>query len=163
MKTLLMLRHAKSSWADPWMDDHDRPLKARGERDAPRMGKFIRQQELTPDLVITSTAKRARQTAELMVEAAQYDGEVRATRQIYHGDPEDYIEVLQRLPQKYERVMIVGHNPGMEELLELLTGEFERMKTATLAEIRLPIAAWLDLDDTTEGTLVNLWSPREVA
>jgi len=163
MKTLLMLRHAKSSWADPWLDDHDRPLKARGERDAPRMGKFIRQQDLIPDLVITSTAKRARQTAALMAEAAHYDNEVRATRQLYHGAPEDYIEVLQRLPQTYERVMVVGHNPGMEDLLELLTGEFERMKTATLAEIRLPINSWLELDDTTEGTLINLWSPREVA
>lgn len=162
MKTLLVLRHAKSSWADASLADHDRPLKKRGRRDAPRMGELIRDEGLTPDLIVSSTAKRARQTAAPVAEACGYEGEVQFTRDLYHADPEEIVQVLRPLPDEAERVLIVGHNPGLEDLVEALTDGYERMPTAALAQIELPIERWADLREDTEGELIALWLPREL-
>ncbi len=162
MKTLLILRHAKSSWADDDLPDHDRPLKARGERDAPRMGRLLKREGLVPQLILSSTAKRAIDTAKLAAEGAGYAGAIRLTRNFYHGDPEDYAGVLCTLEDVYDVVMVVGHNPGLEMLVEQLTGEPERMPTAALAQVALPITAWQAFDEFTEGELLNLWVPREV-
>lgn len=163
MKTLLILRHAKSSWKNPSLDDHDRPLNKRGKRDAPRMGKLLRKKDLVPDLIISSTARRARKTAKVVAKASHYDGEIRLTRSLYHAGPAEYLEVLRDLPDDYQRVMVVGHNPGMEELLELLTDIPEFMPTAALAQVALPIDRWAELDDTVPGELRKLWRPRELA
>jgi len=162
MKTLLILRHGKSSWANVYLADHDRPLKARGKRDAPRMGRLLREEGLTPELIISSTAERALATAELAALACDYEGEIEATRDFYHAAPEEYVERLQALPDEVERVMIVGHNPGMEELIAELTGEEERFPTAALAQVALPVERWQHLDEATEGKLVNLWRPKEL-
>ena len=162
MKTLLILRHAKSSWDNPNLSDHDRPLNKRGRQDAPRMGRVLRDQSMMPDLIITSTAKRALATAEAVALAGDYEGEIKMTRRFYHADPETYLEVLSAVPDAYERVMIVGHNPGMEELFEQITGRAERFTTATVARIQLPINTWKELSDETQGELMDLWRPREV-
>ncbi|HEX6383989.1 MAG TPA: histidine phosphatase family protein [Anaerolineae bacterium] len=162
MKTLLILRHAKSSWDNANLSDHDRPLNERGQRDAPRMGRLLRDRELVPDLIITSTAERALATAEAVALASDYDGEIKYTRRFYHADPETYLEVLQTVPNKYERVMIVGHNPGMEELVEQLTGQAERLTTANIAHVELPVSSWKELMDETEGELIDLWRPKEL-
>jgi phosphohistidine phosphatase len=162
MKTLLILRHAKSSWKDASLADHDRPLKKRGKRDAPRMGQLLRQEDLLPDLVVSSTAKRARITAERVMEESGYEGEILLSRDLYAFGAEPYLETLSELPQEYDRVMVVGHNPGMEELIELLTGEYQRFPTAALAQIELPIESWRQIDDDCEGRLVNLWRPKEL-
>lgn len=162
MKTLLILRHGKSSWSNLRLADHDRPLKARGKRDAPRMGRLLRDEELTPHLIISSTAKRALATAELTALACDYDGEIETTRDFYHAAPEAYIERLQELPGEVERVLVVGHNPGMEELIAELTGEEERFPTAALAQVALPIERWDQLHEATEGELINLWRPKEL-
>ena len=162
MKTLLILRHAKSSWDDEHIADHARPLASRGKGDAPRMGEVVRAADLVPDLIISSTAKRARETAKLVMETSGYGGDLRLEDDFYMAGPEDYLEVLQLLPDVYTRVMIVGHNPGLEMLLEMFTGEWERLPTAALAEVRLRIARWEELDEDTEGALVHLWTPRAV-
>lgn len=162
MKTLLILRHAKSSWKDESLPDHDRPLNKRGLKDAPRMGQLLRQEELLPDLILCSTAQRAHKTAELVVEESGYDGELRLSRDLYAFDAEAYLEALAGLEDEYERVMLVGHNPGMEELLEALTGGFERMPTAALAQVDLPIEHWNELENEPEGRLVNVWRPKEL-
>ena len=111
---------------------------------------------------ISSTAERALTTAELVALASEYDGEVRTTRDFYLAGPEDYLEVLQQLDDSYSRVMVVGHNPGMEELVEWLTGEEERFPTAALAHVSLPLATWQELGEYTRGELVNLWRPKEL-
>ena len=162
MKTLLILRHGKSSWKNLRLADHDRPLKARGKRDAPRMGRLLRDEALTPDLIISSTAERALATAELAALACDYEGTIETTRDFYHAAPEAYIERLQELPDEVRRVMVVGHNPGMEELIAELTGEEERFPTAALAQVALPIEHWEQLDEATEGELLNLWRPKEL-
>lgn len=163
MKTLLILRHAKSSWREAGLADHERPLNKRGKRDAPRMGRLLREEELVPDLIISSSAVRARKTAQLVIEASGYGHELRLERELYAAEPEAYLEVLQALPETVASVMVVGHNPGLEELLELLIGDWQRLPTATLAQVALELDAWQDLGEETRGNLVNLWLPRQLA
>ena len=160
MKTLLILRHAKSSWNYPELSDYGRPLNARGKRDAPRMGEFLREQGLIPNRILTSSAKRARKTASKVAKTCGYTGKVKKVDAFYDSVAGVYYETLQALPDKYQRVMVVGHNPTMEQLVRSLTGEFRQMPTAALAHIELPIQRWEALNVDTEGTLVNLWTPK---
>ena len=162
MKTLLLLRHAKSDWSNPQVADHDRPLNKRGKRDAPRMGRLLQDENLLPDLILTSTAKRTRQTVQAMVEAGSYTGKVKARQALYLTGPEAYIEVLRGVPDKYRRVMVVGHNPGLEELLEQLTGTGIILPTAALAQVELPVTQWRELGEETKGKLKGVWRPREL-
>jgi phosphohistidine phosphatase len=162
MKTLLILRHAKSSWANSRLADHDRPLDSRGKQDAPKMGRLLEKEDLTPDLIISSSAERALTTAEFAAISAGYTAEIQVTRQLYHAGPEEFIEVLQGVSDANKQVMVVGHNPGVEELVEQLVGHYQRMPTAALAQIELPISRWSELDEETNGRLVNLWRPKEV-
>jgi phosphohistidine phosphatase len=164
MNVLLILRHAKSSWSDGALDDHERPLNARGERDAPRVGRFIREQQLIPAVIISSDAVRARMTAEAVAEAALYRGEIALDHLLYLGGPDDIIAVLRTVPKATVRtVMVVGHNPGLEELIEQLTGEHHELATAALAQITLPIKGWQDLAADTRGALAGLWRPKDLA
>ena len=163
MKTLLILRHAKSSWKNETLADHDRPLNKRGKRDAPRMGKLLLDTDLSPELIISSTAKRARKTVEGLLEGSGYSLEVQYMRDFYHGYPETFITILSELDDKYEQVMVVGHNPGLEELLEVLTGDYKRMPTAALTQVQLPIQSWADLEEEPQGELVAVWRPKELS
>lgn len=162
MKTLLVLRHAKSSWNDSGLADHDRPLNERGERDAPRIGDLVRQQRVTPDLIVSSDAVRARMTAEAVAHSAGYAGEIQFENLLYGAAPDDILVVLRAAEPHATIVMIVGHNPGLEALVGHLTGERQDMPTAALAQIELPIDRWRDLDESTRGTLVELWRPKEL-
>ena len=162
MKTLLVFRHAKSSWNDPALDDHERPLNRRGRRDAPRMGEVVREYGLMPDVVISSDAVRARLTSEAMAEAAHYAGEIMLDQRLYMAGPDDILSLLRRVRQNAETVMIVGHNPGLEELVEQLTGARQDLPTAALAQIVLPIDRWRDLTLSTRGTLMGHWRPKEL-
>ncbi len=162
LKTLLILRHAKSSWEDVSLADHDRPLKKRGRRDAPRMGRWLREQNLLPDLILTSTAQRARETTRLATEAADYTGPIREVHALYHAEPEEIVGVLRTIEEPHEHVMIVGHNPGLELLLEALVDAWHRLPTATLAQVRLPLPRWRALTLTTRGELRGVWRPRNL-
>ncbi len=162
MKTLLILRHAKSSWKKPGLTDHDRPLNKRGKHDAPRMGELIREKALVPDLIVSSSAKRARQTADRLAQACGYQNEVRLEDDLYMAHPEAFIQVLKFLSDEFDSVMVVGHNPGVEELLRLLTGREEVVPTAALAHLTLPIRRWSEMNGQTTGELTNLWRPKEL-
>lgn len=164
MKTLLILRHAKSSWDDASLDDRQRPLNARGRRDAPRMGDLLRDESLVPDVIITSTAVRAHATALAVAEAAGYAGDIVVDPLLYHASPEDVLAVLKTVPNANARiVMIVGHNPGLEDLIERLAGEWHDLPTAALVQLALPIDPWGELDASTRATLVDIWRPKELA
>ena len=104
MKTVLILRHAKSSWNDPLLSDHDRPLNKRGKRDAPYIGEFLKRRQLVPDLILSSTAKRARKTAQAVAKASGSDGTVEIITSFYHSEPNTYISQLADLPDIYQRV-----------------------------------------------------------
>ena len=162
MKTLLLLRHAKSSWGDGDLADFDRPLNNRGRHDAPRMGQLLARHELTPDLIITSAARRAATTAELVAMAAEYAGDIQYTNELYLADPDTFLEVARETDDSVARLMLVGHNPGIEELVAALAGRDERMPTAALACFRLDIDHWRDLTDETAAEMLHLWRPKEL-
>jgi phosphohistidine phosphatase len=162
MKQLILMRHAKSSWADSSLADHDRPLNQRGEEDAPRMGQLLTGEDLIPDMILCSTAERAKQTVEGVLTECSVEGEVVFTRGLYHADPEDYIVLLQELPDAIGRVMMVAHNPGMEYFLSMLTDTREHMPTAAIALIDLPIESWGETNEDVEGKLAGFWIPKEL-
>ncbi|MCB8927511.1 MAG: histidine phosphatase family protein [Ardenticatenaceae bacterium] len=162
MKTLLILRHAKSDWGNSQLSDHDRQLNSRGKYDAPRMGAWLKLKEIVPELIISSTAERALTTAELVALACDFEGELRTERKFYLAGPPAYVEILNGLPDSYESVMVVGHNPGMEELVSLLTDKDRTMTTANVAVVELPIDAWRELTIFTEGRLKHHWQPNDL-
>jgi len=162
MKTLLILRHAKSDWGNSQLSDHERPLNGRGSYDAPRMGAWLKQQGMVPELIISSTAVRALTTAELVAQGCDFEGELRLTNDLYLAGPPTYIDTLNQLPNDSERVMVVGHNPGMESLLSLLTGKDRRMTTANLAVVELPIDSWRELTLFSDGRLAHFWRPKDL-
>ncbi|MFC1936368.1 histidine phosphatase family protein [Chloroflexota bacterium] len=162
MKTLLLMRHAKSSWKDISLSDHQRPLNKRGQRDAPRMGSFIAQEDLAPDTILCSTAKRARLTAELFLETCSFDGEVVYSDSLYHASPSTYLDVLESLSSEIESAMIVGHNPEMDYFLDYYCSYNDHMTTANIAYIQFDIDTWSELSQNTEGKVIRIWRPREL-
>ncbi len=161
MKTLLVLRHGKSSWASSDLGDHDRPLKGRGRRDATRMGEELLGRDLVPDLILSSTARRAASTARRAAEAAGCADRIEHTRELYLTGVEHQLRtVAARAGDQHQRVMIVGHNPTLEDLVEHLTGEGERLTTGNLARIDLDVESWRQLI-TARGELRFLLRPRE--
>ena len=162
MKTLLLMRHAKSSWGNPGLSDHDRPLKKRGKRACRLMGSFLLELDLIPDKIICSTAVRAIKTVEGLIETLQFANDVDYTRDLYHADVEIMIEQLQVLPDDIEIAMLVGHNPGMDEFLDVVCDEQDHMPTAAVAEIEFDIPNWHKVTTTTPANLKNLWKPKEI-
>ena len=161
MRELLILRHAKSSWKDESLSDHDRPLNGRGRRAAPRMGQLIHDEQILPQHVLCSTAKRARSTAKKAMEAAGYDGEIEQVADLYHASAAGILRVIATAPDEFERIMVVGHNPGMESLVSRLTGHHQAFPTAALAHVKLDVDHWRDAPDA-HGALLGLWLPREL-
>ncbi len=162
MKTLLLMRHAKSSRDDPSLPDHDRPLNKRGKADAPRMGRLLREEGLTPDLVVSSPAARALATAEAVAAASRHVGEIRVASDLYPGDSSSYARVLREIPDEIRRALVVGHNPAIERFLGELTGTSEELPTATVAVVELPLDRWSELTTRTRAVLKSVWRPREI-
>ena len=162
MKTLLLLRHAKSNWDDEALADYDRPLNERGRHDAPRMGRHLARLDLVPDLIVASGARRAAATAKRAAFAAGYPGDIRYTDELYLADPETFLEIARETDDVVARLMLVGHNPGIEELVTALTGHDERMPTAAVAGFRLAIDHWVELNDETPTELIGIWRPKDL-
>ncbi len=157
MKTLLILRHAKSKSAGNL--DHDRPLAKRGMRDALRIGKILDERDLNPHLVVSSDAERARQTACLAAKAFCYDAEdIEFTEALYATSTGEHLDLVRSLPDEHDIVMLVGHNPTFEDLVETLTEDLVLLPTATLAHIELDVDSWADVDEFT-GELVEVYHP----
>ncbi len=172
MKTILLVRHAKSSWDNPGVDDRERSLNKRGKRQAPELGKLVYAEKLTPDLILSSTAKRARKTAQAVAENCGYDGEINYVEEFYPGGPSAYQRVLSKLPAGVRRVMVVGHNPGLEEFLSQLAGtsgalagpestDSPALPTAALAQVDLKLEDWRDLGAGSRGHLVRILRASE--
>ena len=161
-KTLLVMRHAKSSWKDASLSDHDRPLNKRGRTAAPRMGELIRDQGILPDYIATSSALRARATAEAVADACGYSGTIRELCELYLAPPAAYVQAVRGIDTDLGRVLVVGHNPGITQLVCELARADEVMPTGALALIELPIRRWADLDFGVSGQLMRLWRPREL-
>lgn len=161
MKTLLLMRHAKSSWKDPAAQDHERPLNKRGEKDAPKVGKLLKDHNLVPHFIVSSTAARCAQTADLVGEKSGYTGEILYSDSLYLAEPQAIVEVLRDLPDEHKRVLVIGHNPGLEGLLQMLTGRVESLPTSALAYLVLPVKSWQELEVNTETELIDIWRLRD--
>jgi phosphohistidine phosphatase len=160
--TLLVLRHAKSSWGDPSISDHDRPLNKRGCKAAKKVGELLASKSLLPEIILASSALRVEQTVTLLEETSGYSGPVRVSRRLYLAEAETYVQCLNELSDSATPVMCVGHNPGLEELVARHTSRSERLPTAALAELRFDIGGWSELENETPAELVNLWRPKEL-
>lgn len=152
MKHLLLLRHAKSAWPDG-VEDHDRPLADRGRRDAPRMGAHISAAGLNPDFTLVSSARRTQETWALVAPALAKPCPSRTVTAIYEADPAAILKAIHEAPAESRTLLVIGHNPGFEDLVALLAPEGEagalarlgtKYPTAGLAVIAFDIEAWAD-------------------
>jgi phosphohistidine phosphatase len=161
MKTLFLLRHAKASRDDAGVPDHDRPLKPSGKKDAKRIGRLLREANLIPSLIVSSTALRARKTASKAAKQMGYPRAIELSDGLYLSSPRDHLEVVRTLPDAEDRVMLVGHNPGISQFLSELTDTATELSTAELAQIELPIKRWADLARSDGAKFVKLWQPGQ--
>jgi phosphohistidine phosphatase len=162
MRTLYLLRHAKSSWADESMRDFDRPLANRGREACATIGEFIKEKGIEFDLVLVSTAVRTRETIELVKERAGFRSEVRYDERIYEATTSQLLEVMSQVDDDRESVLLVGHNPGIEDLLALLTGQHVQVTTATFTKININAPSW-SANLGHNGTLDWIVRPKELA
>ena len=163
MKILLAMRHAKSSWAGQGLSDHERPLNPRGLRDAPRMADFLSEQNLVPDRVIASDANRAATTGKLFVKHCEGIAcELELAEDFYHAPPQAYLDAASRLDDAVQVALFIGHNPGMEDLIETLVGDYEVMPTAAIACFELEIETWSEILKKPSCELRDVWRPKEV-
>jgi phosphohistidine phosphatase len=155
MKTILLLRHAKSDWSDPGLPDFDRPLAKRGLKDAPYMGEVLALFDCVPDKILASPALRARQTTEMVAQACGYKESIQWEDSFYGGNSEDLMVALQHLPNSMERAMLVGHNPTMEETAATLLSMTVYSEWNEAWSIRIPTAGLicLEVDITDWATL----------
>lgn len=159
MKTLLLMRHAKSDWNAEYGADHDRPLSERGVRSARIIGRVLAAESKEPDLVVTSTAVRARSTASLAREAGQWDCRIELEPALYGAGAETVLQVAAGASDG-QRIMLVGHQPTWSVLVSLLTGDRVEMKTGTVAVIDFDIDHWADLPGQ-DGRITAAYQPRD--
>ncbi|NOJ29425.1 MAG: phosphohistidine phosphatase [Nitrososphaeraceae archaeon] len=162
MRKLLLLRHGKSSWDDHNLEDHDRPLTERGREDSFVMGKFLKKENLIPDLIISSTAKRANKTANIIAKNSGYDGEILETKTLYTASSGDYEKIIKDIHDEYKTILLVGHNPVIEEVVERITGIMQIMKTCSLVQINLHIDSWKNFHFDRKYELASLFNVKEI-
>ena len=161
MRTLFILRHAKSSWKNKELADFERPLNSRGRKAAETMGAFLKREKVNPDLILSSSAVRARETVDILLRSAKAKSDLRFDERIYEAPATTLLEVISEIDKDAESVLIVGHNPGLEELVTLLTGQVQTMPTAALAKISFKTSNWTNAG-TKSGTLEWLVRPKEL-
>jgi len=160
-KTLYLVRHAKSSWSDSSLTDRERPLNKRGKRTAPDMGRRLAQEGHQPDLVISSPARRAFSTAKIIARALSYDeSEIIINESLYFSGEGSMVKMLKGLDDRYQSAMIVGHNPAMTGLLNLLcdAGVYN-MPTCAIAIVDFDAASWSEIGDMN-GHLLGYDFPK---
>jgi phosphohistidine phosphatase len=163
MKTLFVVRHAKSSWDDTGIADFDRPLNDRGKKDAPRMAKRLKEKKIHPSLMLTSPANRALTTCKRMAEILGYAADkIKTDRHLYHASDEEILSVIGNLKDTYDSVMIFGHHPGLTEFVNTILHEshyIEHIPTCGIVAITLDINSWSAVKNT-EGKLLFFDFPK---
>ncbi len=149
MKTLYIVRHAKSSWADPIASDFERGLNDRGKRDAPKMGKRLKEKEIHPDIVISSPARRALSTAKKISEAIKFEKQrINTDSRLYHASEDIILSVVQDINDNQEIAMIFGHNPGLTDFVNAISSEeinIDNIPTCGIVAFSLPVESWKDV------------------
>jgi phosphohistidine phosphatase len=169
-KRLILLRHAKSSWTEG-VEDHERPLSDRGRRAAPVMGHYLQKAGLHPDLVLVSTARRAQETWSRTLRALKGPIEARNSREIYAASPDKLLDVIHGVDPSVRTLMLVGHNPGLEDLARSLMMDSggepgarmrEKFPTAGAAVLTFAVDSWADIA-AGSGSLDRFATPKSVA
>jgi phosphohistidine phosphatase len=168
MHTLYLLRHAKSSWADPTLPDHERPLAPRGRRDAKRIAKHLVQLGIEPELLLCSSAERTRETLALMRPALSATSTVLLEMELYAASSDRLLERIRAVPDAVASLMLIGHNPGLQDLALVLASagaELERLEakfpTAALATLALPNTTWSQLSQA-DAVLTAYVVPKQL-
>jgi len=162
VKRLLLMRHAKSSWKEADVPDHERPLKKRGCKDAELMGKMLKHKKIIPNLIIASTAERAQKTADIVAKTCKYENEIVFSDLLYMAEPSEIMQSIHDHAKKQKCVMVIGHNPGLEAFLQILTGKVESLPTSSIALMTAKIEKWNELSPEAEVKLKNLWRPKDL-
>ncbi len=161
MKTLFLVRHAKSSRDDPALADKERPLNDRGMRDAPRMGERLATQDVKPDLMLSSPALRALATAQIIAKKLDYKvKDIVVDERLYAAAPDDLLEVIHELGDKQKRVMLFGHNPELAELAHRLSSKIIDMPTCAVAEFSFDTKSWSNIGKQAPAK-VTLQCPKQ--
>lgn len=163
MRRLFILRHAKSSWDDPGLPDHERPLAPRGEKAAARISEHVRSEEIAPELVLCSTALRARQTLAALLPVLPGDVEVRLEDELYGASLDGLLARLREVDDSVGAVLVIGHNPTLHALALALTGRgdaLDRFPTGALATVAVA-GRWAELGEGA-GELEDIVVPREL-
>jgi phosphohistidine phosphatase len=170
MKTLILMRHAKSAWDDPHQKDIDRPLNDRGRKAAPEMGAWLAGAGYAPDVVLCSTARRTRETLELMKGALPAHAQTQFLQSLYMAAPREMLAEIGKTPAKAGTVMLLGHNPGIGSLAALLAGDGDaktlgnlhgKFPTAAIAVLRFDVPQWSALAPGS-GRLIAFQRPRDL-
>jgi phosphohistidine phosphatase len=171
MKTLILMRHAKSAWGDAHRQDIDRPLNARGRKAAPQMGEWLAREGYRPDVVLCSAAQRARETLELMRATLPAQVRIEFLRKLYMATPREMLAEIGKLPAGAGQAMLLGHNPGMERLAALLAGSGDpgalagmqgKFPTAAVAILGFDVVQWRDVAPGS-GRLLAFQRPRDLS
>lgn len=144
MKKLYIIRHAKSSWSDETLDDFERPLNKRGKANAPMMGERLKKKGVMPDIIISSPAKRAKSTAEIIAKQIGYKN-ILFLDDIYEATSETLSKIVKSLDESYKVVFLVGHNPSLNELAYKLAGFSENIPTCGIVEIEFKCKKWVEI------------------
>lgn len=160
MKTVLLMRHAKSSWKDDTLSDHQRPLNKRGRRDAPRMGQLLNDEGLIPKVIFCSTAQRARATLRGLLETCHFTGDIQYSEALYHADEQVYFEHLRTTDEAAQTALLIGHNPTMSRFLESVCIVHQHMPTAAIAWISFDTPNWATISPQTANKVLHLWTPK---
>lgn len=161
-KSLILIRHAKSSWKDTSLVDRQRPLNKRGHRNASEMAEKLANKERCPDTIISSPAKRAVHTAHYFAGALDYAlFDIQIDERLYFCGLKGYLKTLRELPEECHSLMLIGHNPELTELVEWLSPfQCEALSTSCIVRFSLPIPVWSELEAET-GKLDYIWSPKQ--
>lgn len=162
-RILLILRHAKSSWKNKKLDDHDRPLNKRGRSEAIKMGKYFNKMSILPNLIITSSALRAIETTKYVCKHARYENLVEVNSSLYGSNIDNYISVISTAFKTKDKLLIIGHNPVLEELVRFTANKIITLPTCTLVQINLIFENQdsISLHDNFRSEIVNVWRPRD--
>ena len=163
MKILYVVRHAKSSWEDPGMLDHERPLNERGQKDASRMGKEMVKHQVVPQRILSSSALRARTTAEIFASELSYDlADIVVTDEIYGAEASELLEMIRGFDGELDKVMLVGHNPTVTDLANgLAQCNIHNVPTCGVLVIGFQVEQWLDVEDG-KGNLFAFTYPKKL-
>jgi len=160
MKTLYLIRHAKSDWSNPFLNDFDRPLNKRGEKNAPFMGKYLASQNIYPDIIISSPAKRAKTTAKFIAKAISFEDEIIYDESIYEADHFDLINLIKVQEDKVNTIFLFGHNPSFNILASQLVDFRENIPTCGIVQINFDCKKWKNIN-SSNAQLIRFEYPKK--